>query len=114
MPNNALKRLWKRSGILLHCSIEVTDHALLRLYDRWKFKSFRAIIDTSNVYLYPDLNEPFVYYMNIAPRGYLVLRRVEETKFVVVTITETEQRNFGDPLILSHPRLRERQMEYTL
>lgn len=114
MSDDPRKRLWRRRGVLLHGIVEVTDHALIRLFDRWKFKTFRAIIPAGDVVLYPDLNEPFVYYMNIEPDGFLVLRRLEEKKFVVVTITETERRDYGDPLFIKHAKLRERQREYRL
>lgn len=104
-----------QSNTISSITIEVTDHALMRLYDRWGFQSYAHIIPSETVTLYPDVNEKSnVYYFNIIPTGFIVLRRTEDTKFVVVTITLDEHRNFGKPVELLKPRLRERQSEYEL
>ncbi|KKM89794.1 hypothetical protein LCGC14_1245170, partial [marine sediment metagenome] len=45
---------------------------------------------------------------------FIVLRNTEPSKFVVVTVTLDEHRNYGNPIVLIRPRLRERQSEYEL
>lgn len=101
--------------ILRNMVIEVTDHSLIQLYDRYCFNSYLHIISSEEVYLYPDVDgDSNVYYYNIEPHGFIVLRRTEPKKFVVITITLDEHRNFGQPIKLINPRLRERQGEYEL
>lgn len=104
-----------QSNTFSSITIEVTDHGLMQLYDRWGFQSYAHIIPSGNITLYPDVDKKSnVYYFNIIPTGFIVLRRTETRKFVVVTITLDEHRNFGQPIKISNVRLRERQSEYEL
>jgi len=104
-----------QSSTINSVTIEVTDHGLMQLYDRWGFQSYAHIIPSGNIELYPDVDQTSnVYYFNIIPTGFVVLRRTETNKFVVVTITLDEHRNFGKPITITRVRLRERQSEYEL
>jgi hypothetical protein len=95
--------------------IEATDHALMQLYDRYGFNSYSYIIDCEQVQLYPDVDaKSNVFYHNLIPTGFVVLRNTEPNKFVVVTVTLDEHRNYGSSMMLLRPRLRERQSEYEL
>lgn len=99
--------------IIFNSVIEATDHALIQLYDRYQFNSYAHIIDSEFVLLYPDVDDKSnVFYCNLSPTGFVVLRRMDEKKFVVITVTLKENRNFGTPIKLVRPRLRERQGEY--
>ena len=102
----------KISETIRNTVIEATDHALIQLYDRFSFNSYAHIIDEEIVILYPDVDKKSnVYYCNIIPTGFVVLRRTEDKKFAVITVTLDEHRNFGNPIKLIQPRLRERQGE---
>ena len=95
--------------------IEVTDHSLMQLYDRYWLNSYSYIIDRDPIKLYPDVDEKSnVFYHNLIPTGFVVLRNTERNKFVVITVTLDEHRNYGVPLTLVKHRLRERQSEYVL
>lgn len=102
----------KISETIRNVIIEATDHALIQLYDRFNFNSYAYIIDNELAMLYPDVDKKSnVYYHNIIPTGFVVLRRTEVKKFVIITVTLDEHRNFGDPIELIKPRLKERQGE---
>ena len=95
--------------------IEATDHSLMQLYDRYFFDSYKNLIEIDKVELYPDVDKRSnVFYLNLIPTGFIVLRKTELSKFVVVTVTLDEHRNYGDSMMLIRPRLRERQSEYEL
>ncbi len=95
--------------------IEVTDHSLMQLYDRYGFNSYYYIIDNEPIKLYPDVDEKSnVFYHNLIPTGFVVLRNTEANKYVVITVTLDEHRNYGVPTMLINPRLRERQSEYEI
>lgn len=101
------------SETLRNAVIETTDHGLIQLGDRYYFDSYEHIIDTEGVLLYPDVDSKSnVYYLNLSPTGFVVLRRVEKMKFAVITITLKENRNYGSPIRVINPRLRERQGEH--
>lgn len=110
--NKSNKNKPKISETIRNVIIEATDHALIQLYDRFSFNSYVHIIDSEIVMLYPDVdNKSNVFYHNIIPTGFVVLRRTEDKKFVVITVTLDEHRNFGEPIKLIKPKLRERQGE---
>ena len=95
--------------------IEATDHSLMQLYDRYVFNSYSHLIDSEEVLLFPDVDDKSnVYYHNLIPTGFIVLRNTEPNKFVVMTVTLDEHRNYGIPMKLIKPRLKERQSEYVL
>ncbi len=95
--------------------IEATDHSLMQLYDRYFFDTYRKLIDGELVQLYPDVDEKSnVFYYNLVPTGFIVLRKTELNKFVIITVTLDEHRNYGEPMTLIRPNLRERQSEYEL
>lgn len=103
----------KISETLRNAVVETTDHGLLQLGDRYYFDSYEHIIDTDGIMLYPDVDpKSNVYYLNLIPTGFVVLRRIEKMKFAVITITLEENRNYGNPIHIIKPRLRERQGEY--
>ncbi len=101
----------QKQGVILTARIEVTNHALERLKTRWKFKSFKGVLPYKDLILYKDLNQTDVYYSNIGSQGFVVLRRTKELKFVIITITKEELRNYGSPLVIKTPIIRELQYE---
>jgi hypothetical protein len=105
------KQKSKTSETMRNVVIEATDHALIQLYDRFNFNSYAHIIDSDVAILYPDISKSNVHYLNIIPTGFVVLRRTEDKKFVIITVTLDEHRNFGEPIKLVSPKLRERQGE---
>jgi hypothetical protein len=106
---------FKKKEKIHNATIEVTDHSLIQLFERYNFDSYAYIIDKKGVVLYPDVDESSnVYYLNLQPTGFVVLRKTEPKKYVVITVTLLENRNFGSPIKLVRPRLRERQGEYEL
>lgn len=95
--------------------IEATDHSLIQLFDRYSFKTYAHIIDGEEILLYPDIDDGSnVFYHNLIPTGFVVLRRTEPNKFVVITTTLSEHRDYGEPIVVINPTLRERQSEYEL